>query len=673
MRNSGLAFVFTISLFLLPACKNSEKAATADKGGKDPSVLTFDNGEKVTKSEFEYVYQKNNGGWDNAKTHTSAQFREYLDLYIKFKRKVMAAEALKLHESQSFINEFEGYRKQLAQPYLVEKKVQEDLVTEAYERSKYFVSASHILIRTEPESAPADTAKAYAKVRLIRDSIANQKMDFGAMARRHSEDPSAKKNDGNLGFFTVFDMVYPFESGAFNTPVGSVSQPIRSAYGYHLIKVQDKVPSSGKKSAAHIIVRIGPQYSAKDTAMALARINEIYGKLKAGGDFTSLAKDFSDDGTTSAQGGSLGSGRLIQKMEEIKLKLAAGEYSEPFDTDYGWHILKVTSSEPIKSFDESKGEIKTRVARDARSYLSREILIKRVKQEGNYSENQETLTKLAATFRDQDVSALGKALWRPNDSLIGDLYPAAVCQIGEGDGKRTGTVRDLVDFYQKDRKALDGVTIEELIRQWMKRYSEQAILDYEESQLPDKYPEYKALVKEYRDGILLFTLTEEKVWRKAVEDTVGLLEYYNSHPDSFTAAERVIATEYSATSNTHIDSALAMIATGKSESEIESAINKGSALNIRIRTLAFERGKKEGDVDLYDKKAGYMTPKMKQESGWRVLVVKENLPAGRKSFQEARPECITLYQNHLENTWNEELRVSYPVKINEATFDSLYK
>lgn len=672
MRKVGIAILFGITIALSFGCKGSSKTSGSGADG-GPVLLKFDNGKTVTKSEFEYVYQKNNGGWDAVKKHTDAQYKEYLDLYIKFKRKVMAAEALGLHNTQSFINEFEGYRKQLAQPYLVEKKVQEDLIKEAYERSRHYVSASHILLRATPDDLPQDTLAALNRAKSLRDSILVHGKDFETLAKRHSQDPSAKKNAGFLGYFTVFDMVYPFETGAFNTPVGQVSEPVRSGYGYHLIKVHDKVESTGKKSVAHIIVRIGPQYSAKDTAMAKSRIKEIYDGLKNGGDFAKMAADYSDDGTTSKKGGLLGSGRLIQKMEEIKLKLGEGEISEPFNTDYGWHIMKVIEVDPIKSFDESKNEIKARIARDARSYLSREILIKRVKKEGNYTENKENLKKFGATFRDEDFGALNKGLWRPVDSLIGSLYNAEVYSIGSGDDKRTGTVRDMVTYYENDRKAMDGKTIDDVLRVWMQRFSEKEVLAYEESQLPKKYPEYRELVKEYRDGILLFTLTEDKVWRKAVEDTVGLAKYYEENPDSFMASERIVVTEYSAKNMTHLDSVAAMLKRGKNEQEIESAVNQGSSLNLRIRTLNYEKGKKEPETDLWGQKPGFTTGKLRSGDEYRIFVVKENLPAGLKTFEEARPECITLYQNHLEKTWNEELEKKYPVKVDEKQFEALYE
>ena len=270
-----LAFTFVIT--------NQQAQAQKSKGGdKSPALLTFDNGSKVTKDEFEYVYQKNNGGWASAKKQSADEYRAYLALYINFKRKVMEAESLKLQDRPEFIQEFEGYRKQLSQPYLVDQDLQEVMIKEAFDRSQYLVKASHILINCVSDAPPEDTLVAYHLALAYRDSIVKGGKSFADMAIKYSQDPSAKKNSGSLGYFTVFDMVYPFESGAYNTSPGQISMPVRTGYGYHLIKVDDKIKTSGRKTAAHVIVRIGPQYSAKDSGQAVQKINEIHAQLKQG-------------------------------------------------------------------------------------------------------------------------------------------------------------------------------------------------------------------------------------------------------------------------------------------------------------------------------------------------------------------------------------------------------
>ncbi|HHG83770.1 MAG TPA: peptidylprolyl isomerase, partial [Bacteroidetes bacterium] len=508
MKKTGIALIviaFAAFSGLFSGCdsnKGAQKANTTSKN--DPVLLNFPGKVTVQKSEFEYVYQKNNGGWDKVKDHTPEQYREYLDLYINFKRKVLEAESLGLHETDAFTNEFEGYRKQLAQPYLVEKSVQEKLINEAYERSKELVSASHILIMVGPDAPAADTAKALAKANALRDSVVNHGKSFAEMAQKYSEDPSAKQNKGLLGYFGVFDMVYPFETGAYSTPVGQVSQPIRSGYGYHLISVNDRIKNTGKKTAAHLIIRVGAQYSAKTEDQADAKMKEIYNQLKQGANWDELCKKYSDDPNTAQKGGDLGNGRLIPEMEDLKRKLNKGEFSEPFKSAFGHHILKVTDMEPVKSFEEAKSEIKSRVARDARSTLSRDFLIARVKRDYNFKMNKETVAKLVKAIEDQkQESAYNRGFWRPVDSLHKSLYDLPVYTLGKGENAHTGTLQDFINHYTKTRKGYEAATVSQTTDKFMEAFIEDEMLAFEERQLPKKYREYRELIKEYRDGILL--------------------------------------------------------------------------------------------------------------------------------------------------------------------------
>ncbi|MEL6845954.1 MAG: peptidylprolyl isomerase, partial [Bacteroidota bacterium] len=369
------------------ACKTTKNTTTSTSTTPEdnsPSLLSFDQG-AVSKAEFERVYAKNNGGLEKAAAQSADDYREYLDLYVNFKRKVFEAEAMGLDTTPAFKQEFETYRKQLVQPYLSAKEVEDKLIREAYDRSGYLVSASHILIMANQDASPEDTLKAYKRVLALRDSVVNHGKDFADLAAMYSEDPSAKQNSGALGYFSAFDMVYPFENAAFTTTVGEVSEPLRTRFGYHILKVNDKIKREGTKTVAHIIVRVGDRYSAKTEDQAVEIINEIHQKLKNGGDFAILAQQYSDDPNSANNGGDLGSGRLLPVMEELKNKMVEGEYSEPFQTRFGWHILKVTNVEKRPEFEEAEPGLKQKIQRDSRAQVSRTALIQRIKKESNFA------------------------------------------------------------------------------------------------------------------------------------------------------------------------------------------------------------------------------------------------------------------------------------------------
>lgn len=657
-----LLFAAIISFSELVAQKKSSKSE------KSPILIQFSNGKVVTKADFEYVYQKNNGGWEKAKTHTQAQFEEYLKLFITFRRKVMAAEDAGIDKTEAFQQEMQTYAKQLAQPYLVDRDLMDKMIKEAYERSTQEVRASHILIKI-PSENPSDTLKAYQKIMAIRDSIVNQKIPFHVMAKRHSEDPSAAMNEGDLGYFTAFDMVYPFEDGAYSTPVGQVSMPVRTQFGYHLIWVQDKKKHEGIKRAAHIIVRYGEQYTAKDSVQALKRINEVYEALKNGESFEKLASVYSDDPMTAKKGGDLGTGFLLKEMQEVKHSLKNGEFSKPFKTAYGYHILKITDVTPIKSFEESKNEIKNKISRDGRAKLSEEKLIEKLKKEYQFTLNEKNLNAFYDSLKLDYLLPAYKG-----DSLPKEMKDYVIFSIKNGNEKKDYKVYDFIVYLNSIRRIPKG-DVKELAKAEMKQFINKALLDYEETQLPIKYEEYRRLYQEYRDGILLFTLTEREVWRKSMEDTVGLKAFYEKNKNQFQwQKDRVKFKEYRCKKKESLEFVESLIQSGKNIQEVDSiaqaAIKEG---DFKINESVFEKDASAYINSLFSYKPGTTTP-IREENGIYVLTyIIEFAKPGPKSFAEAKSECISKYQTELEKNWLESLEKKYPYTLNEKVLKKLFK
>ncbi|MEM7659240.1 MAG: peptidylprolyl isomerase [Bacteroidota bacterium] len=632
--------------------------------------MTFDQG-VVTKAEFERVYAKNNGGREAASAHTPEQLQEYLDLYVHFKRKVFEAEAVGLPETSSFQQEFETYRKQLAQPYMSAKEVEDRLVKEAYDRSGYMVNASHILLNATADAAPADTLAVYKRLLTIRDSIVSGQREFGAMAEAYSQDPSAKNQggpgyQGNLGYFSAFDMVYPFESAAFQTEVGEVSQPIRTNYGYHLVKVNDRIKTEGQKRVAHIIVRVGERYSAKTDQQAEQKIKEIYEQLQKGTSFAELAAQFSDDPGSASKGGDLGTGRLLPVMEDLKLKLGENEFSEPFQTRFGWHILKVIEVQKMDNFEEAEPMLKQRIQRDSRAQLSRKALINRIKSENQFQAFPATVDSLKATAG----ANFPRGAWMigANDSSILEL---PVFQLMGGD--RTYTLNDFNTYFTSKRPRSPRQSPEAAAESALNGFIEAELISYEEAQLPKKNPDFRYLLQEYRDGILLFTLMEQKVWKKAMQDTTGLQTFYESNEETFYAEERIEVTEFRTQEEAQIQQVAKLLQEGATDAVIDSVLNQASALNLRRTTQRFEKGKGELGEEVFGMAVGAVTEPMPQNDFYRILRIEEKMPAGVKSFADAKSEAITRYQDFLEQEWLKELATKYPVKIDDDVFANLFK
>ena len=358
--------------------------ATVQAQSKDDAIFIDFGDEKVTKAEFKRVYQKNNSGEIISKSTVD----EYLDLYINFKLKVKEAVSLEMDKDPAFIRELSGYRKQLAQPYLTADGIIEELKKEAYDRLQYDVKASHILIKLDQDASPEDTAAAYKRAFRVKKNLENGQ-DFELMAKQYSDDPSAKTNAGNLGYFTAFYMVYPFESAAYNTEVGEISDIVRTQFGYHVLKVVDKRPSVGNIQVAHILISNDQELSKTDDPEG--KIKEIYAKIEQGEKFDDLAAQFSDDTRSAADGGILpmfGVGRMVPEFEKAAFDLKAdGDISEPFSTPYGWHIVKRIQHSPIGSFETVEAEMMQKIKKDSRANLSQASVINKIKNQYGFSEN----------------------------------------------------------------------------------------------------------------------------------------------------------------------------------------------------------------------------------------------------------------------------------------------
>jgi peptidyl-prolyl cis-trans isomerase SurA len=556
-----LAGAAAATLLQLAACQTSKPTAAATTAltgsagalaGSGPAIETLGS-YKVPASEFGYVYKKNNGTAPDYGTRQSVT--DYLTLYTNFRLKVLDAEKRGLDTTQAFHRELDGYRQQLAQPYLTEKGVTDQLVREAYNRMGQEVNASHILIRVAPDASPADTAVAYQKVTTLRQRVTSGGEDFSAVAGKTSEDPSAKENGGKLGYFTSMQMVYPFETAAYLTPVGQVSQPIRTRFGYHIIKVNDRRAAQGEIKVAHLMVRVTPQAPKTDSTTAHKKINELYGRLRKGESWDKLVTQFSEDAGSAANGGELppfGTGRMIPSFEEVAFKLQKpGDVSAPVQTPYGWHIIKLLEKQPVPSFATLEPTLKSKVAKDSRSELNRTAFLKRIRQEDQFVEipsakalafaqADTALVKGRFKFNPATMTASGAKASKNTVKAGGDKLPLFTIK-----GKPY-LVSDFLTYVQQNQRPRPTAQPAFAMQQLYDQYVDQSLTEFEKNSLDTKYEDYRMLVKEYRDGILLFQLMDEKVWTKAIEDTAGLRKFFLANQANYQFGQRARGTVISA-------------------------------------------------------------------------------------------------------------------------------
>ncbi len=638
--------------------------ALGAKAQQDPVLMEID-GKSVTKSEFLQIYLKNNPD----PKYDKASLDEYMELFKRFKLKVAEAEALGYDTIPKLKKELEGYRKQLALPYLVDSAKNEALVREAYDRTRNEVRASHILIRVEPNASPEDTLAAYNKIMGLKKRIEKGE-DFAAVAKGKygSEDPSASNNGGDLGYFNAFQMVYPFEDAAFNTPVGTVSEPFRTRFGYHIVKVTDKRKARGTIKTAHLMVATPKTATPEDITNAEKKINELYDKLMAGEKWDDLVREHSDDPSSSQKGGELpafGTGtttRMVPAFEDVAFALKNdGDISKPVKTEYGYHIIKRLEWNDVKAFDGMKKELQNKVNRDERSKKTQSSFVERLKVEYKYQDKSKKGLKWFVKNVDTTYYS-GK--WNA-DKLKSNKTMFVL------DGKNFGQ-QDFADYMEKNYRGVRKDANDVVVKQQYKAWEKDAILAYEESKLAGKYPEFKALITEYHDGILLYEIMTDKVWNKAMKDTVGLKAYFEENRSKYMWGNRVDAVIYECTNEKIADQVYKMIQNDTINSKhVLDVINKDSELNLRVRTNKFDtettsyiKGKNLND--------GINKP-YELDGKFFVVKVNEKLAPKTKEFNEAKGAATSDYQNYLEKAWLEELAKKHTIKVNESVLYSVGK
>jgi peptidyl-prolyl cis-trans isomerase SurA len=425
----------------------------------------------------------------------------------------------------------------LAKPYLTDKKVTDDLIKEAYNRMKLEVNASHILINCAENANPKDSLAAFNKINDIRKRYLKGE-HFDSLAIKYSEDPSAVKNLGLLGWFTSFQMIYPFETQAYNTPKGEVSLPFRTRFGYHIVKVNDKREARGEVKISHIMVRTGPSATDETINEAKQKIDSAYNKIMKGEPFEKAVEEYSQDDGSKANKGEMtwfGSfSNFPDEFKEVCFSLNKGDISKPFKTPFGYHIVKIDDKRSLPSEKELAENIKTKIGRDSRAESSKLVVAQRIKKENNYKEFPVNIKEFTSKL---DSSFL-KGLWSYDENKIADKPVMSL-------NSKSYSEQDLARFVQVNQEAQPNGSIPVILNGVFKKFSDEKALEYEESQLETKYEDFRNLMQEYHDGILLFDLTDKMVWTKAVTDTMGLEKYHEANKSKYMWKERIKVYTYS--------------------------------------------------------------------------------------------------------------------------------
>ena len=615
----------------------------------DSENLMTIGGETISVKEFLRVYNKN---IDLVQDESQKNIDYYLNLYTNYKLKLKEARTLGFDKKDSYKKEFESYKNQLSKAYTTDKEVTETLVKEAYNRTTSEVKAHHILVRIQPGQ---DTLAAYEKIKALRSRMVKE--DFTSLRTALHDGKSVFVED--LGYFSAFKMVYDFENAAFNTPLGQTSKPFRTQFGYHVVKVLDKRPSKGKVQVAHIMIANNQKDS---TLVPENRIKEIYRSIQEGDSFESLAKQFSDDKSSAAKGGVMNPFKSGDIRSEIFVNTAfglkeIGAISEPIQSQFGWHILKLISKTPVEPYEQIKVDLEQKVKRDARSKVIRQKMLEKLKQQ--YTISQPSLESVVAKIQKNDAD--------DNWEVEASMEPQVFLKIES----QEFSYRDFLDLLNKNKRSFKASTGKsKFISNQYALFLENNLFQYKKNNLINENEDYANVLKEYEEGLLLFDIMENKIWKGAQLDSIGLKSYYNENTSKFKSNSKITATIARSNKKKKLKAVKKMWSQGFSTDAISQKLNE------RDQALIFSSGDFEIDSPLIPKNMVFnkgISEIYSLDDNYVLLNISNIETPQILSFEDAKGAVISKYQSVLESKWLETLRNKYPIVINEKILSDLKK
>ena len=633
---------------------------------KDTRVLFTVEDDPVTVEEFTYIYSKTNG---EQADFSEASLQEYLDLYVKFKLKVQRAKAMQLDTIKALQDELAGYRRQLADSYLIDRAIGDQLIQEAYDHTTQDADISHILVSLRKDPQPSDTLIAYQKAMDLYNRIQNG-ADFAAVAKDESGDRYSRDKGGRIGFTTALypEGLHALEYAAFSQDIDVVSKPIRTQAGYHLLKVHERRPARGEIEVAHILVR------TKDRSDAAAKviIDSLYQELEKGANFEQLARTASEDTRTTKNSGYLGFfgiSRYEKSFEDAAFALEAdGTYSAPVKTSLGWHIVKRISRKEIQPFDTEKARLEGAVRQNPRFEEAKKALLVRIRTDNNFTENTTLLDSYIAILPDTFTTFRWKAPAQLSNETLFSLDGGYTVSLGTLQTYYAKATRDRVTEARNGNK-------EYVARKLYASFVDDQLLKYEESQLEQRYPEFRNLMREYEEGILLFEATKMEVWDKASQDSVGLEKFFQGVSGKYRWAPRARTTVYRVSTNYKpLADSIRIFAMNHTAEEVKARFNEDGQVKLVTEEVTYEKFRNT-DLSEITWEVGAMTDIIENERSrsLKFFKIEEILPEGNKTLKEARGYVIADYQDQLERQWVDELRGSYKVNVDQKVFKSLVK
>ncbi len=605
-------------------------------------ILFTINGEAVFENEFIRVYKKN---LDLIEDETQKDIDAYLESFINFKLKILEAKNRNHHKRKAYLNELNNYKNILVKNYSTTTTVSEELIQEAYERLQTEINANHILVRLASNALPADTLSAYKRIVEIRN----------AALKEGFENVSTQVHDGktiiaeSLGYFSVLRMDHLFEKETYAVKIGEISKPVRTPFGYHIIKVKDRRTNRGNVTIAHILLEDRDNTGFSESSQQA--IQKIYNHIKQGANFETMALQFSDDRSNAEKGGQLpilkSSELNGNKLEEVAFSLAEGEISKPFQSKYGWHIIKIIKKEPIGSYEKERIELKKSIKRDDRSKHSKISFFHDLKERYQFKDFGH-IAKIMNT-KTVSIKTLHEAI--ANKNLFKLEY-----EYFKG--------KDFISYLEEKQLKNSELSFEEY-----NDFIEHTIIKYHEKYLEKENEAYAAIVSEYRDGLLMFDIMKEEIWDKSRDDTLAIQSYFKKNSAHYTWNKKIKAMIF-------------LISDKKKALRLKKILDKNASLSTINKKMKSEFKEEiiptEQIIEINDSRLPHnyiaklgVSDIFSVDGSYILVNTTEIIDESFKTTKEANNQLVSDYQKFLEEKWLMTLRSNNEININEKVFNKI--
>ena len=652
MKKQAIIIIPALILLLITGCTRHHA---------ETLVATIGN-ESLTLQYYEATFARLNGGWERGEEATTEELEDFLDLLVKFRMKIKDAYDSGLHAEPEIQNELEEYRKTLAAAFLIEREMVEPALREMYRRRSEELRASHILIRLPPNPEPTDTMLAYRRAKEVIQKL-DEGQPFEQLALQYSEDPGVQNNKGDLYYFSGGMMVKPFEDAVYELEVGEYTrEPARTMFGYHVIKLQDRKPVPGSIRVSHIMIFAQRGTSPEDTLRALNRIREIYDTLQVGMDFQEAAYEFSEDRQSAERGGDLGMIQrrsLPQDFEIAAFSLEPGVISDIVRTEYGYHIIKVTDTQPPETYEEMKDNLR-------RQYQQRymqddqDTFVAKLKGKFSFERNEENIETFVEAVDTQwfaDTRA-----W--HDSLDVSVVQLPLMSIAGN----TITALEASKQIQNIPEFTGRRLIPAQLRTMIGRVEDLLLIQREAEDIEKSYPEFANQIEEYRDGILIFYIEQKRVWENIDLSEERLREFYEEHKERYTFDDRVNICEIVVRTDSLAQELYRKIIDGADMEELaaQHTVRAGMRRNRGV-TGMIQADRDEMSEVGFSQGIGEVSKPFQSGNHFAIVKTLDRDQARVKTFEEARAQVTGEYQDmmakKLEEEWVENLRKRYRVEL----------